>query len=264
MKHCSSGCNNNTRSLGNIVNIGNLTNFSPRMSLTLIQPRHNYAPYEGLGHVHLSAPLPSVKARLQIAGIRDIELLDANITPINYENLSWIVGFNLVGAPYIPEVLDVMERMPKDVEILLWGQIIGSLSDEEFMRIFHTKGRTNIHNGNNPETLDNIVRSETTRYTFYRMYRYDICLCWYRWWTYETLSRENSLSMFLRDVNTIAISAKQRKEDQRHIANSHDFKMNSHISYHVRRVFDSIRCLFICPIWISCRLQKNYRNFSMW
>jgi 2-iminoacetate synthase ThiH len=123
------------------------------MSLTLIQPRHNYAPDEGLGHVHLSAPLPSVKARLQIAGIRDIQLLDANITPINYENLSWIVGFNLVGAPYIPEVLYVIEHTTRDVEILLWGQIIGSLSDEEFMRIFHKTGRKNIHNGNNLHTL---------------------------------------------------------------------------------------------------------------
>lgn len=127
------------------------------MVLTLIQPRHNYAPTEGLGHIHLSAPLPSVKARLQMAGIRDIELLDANITTPDYEHLSWIVGFNLVGAPYIPEVLNIIERIPRDVEILLWGQIIGSLSDEEFMRIFHTKGRTNIHNGNNPETLGSIV-----------------------------------------------------------------------------------------------------------
>lgn len=130
---------------------------SNTMSITLIQPRHNYAPTEGLWHVHLSAPLPSVKARLQIAGIRDIQLLDANITTPDYEHLSWIVGFNLVGAPYIPEVLNIIERIPRDVEILLWGQIIGSLSNHEFMRIFHTKGRTNIHNGNNPETLGSIV-----------------------------------------------------------------------------------------------------------
>jgi hypothetical protein len=58
------------------------------MSITLIQPRHNYAPTEGLGHIHLSAPLPSVKARLQIAGIRDIQLLDANIRTPDYEHLS--------------------------------------------------------------------------------------------------------------------------------------------------------------------------------
>lgn len=126
------------------------------MSITLIQPRHNYAPEEWSWHIHLSASLPSVGARLRIAWISGIQILDANITPVDYEHLSWVVGFNLVGAPYIPEVLRIIEKIPRDVEILLWGQIIGSLSNQEFMRIFHRQ-RTNIYNGNNREKLAQIV-----------------------------------------------------------------------------------------------------------
>ena len=72
------------------------------MKLALIQPRHNYAPSEGLGHVYMPTSLLTVGARLLSAGV-EVEFHDENIRPkdvsANY------VGFNLLGAPYIPEVI---------------------------------------------------------------------------------------------------------------------------------------------------------------
>ncbi len=124
------------------------------MPITLIQPRHSYADDVWQGHIHLSAPLLSVKARLQAAGITGIGYIDENVTPHPSYPQEGVVGINLIGSPYIPVVLDMIKRIPEQVNILLGGQIIWSLTPEEFDAIFRKNNpRHTIQNGNNPSIL---------------------------------------------------------------------------------------------------------------
>ncbi|MDD2870784.1 MAG: radical SAM protein [Candidatus Gracilibacteria bacterium] len=129
-------------------------------NITLIQPRHNYAPQEGFGHIYLSAPLLSFKARLlKVLGNTKIDYLDANFSAPDYSKLDGIVGINLVGAPYIPEVLKIIEKLNDDVDIILGGQIISSLTEEEFYKIFNQK-RKRVINGNIDKNIEDLFGLE--------------------------------------------------------------------------------------------------------
>ncbi|MBI1970692.1 radical SAM protein [Candidatus Woesearchaeota archaeon] len=114
----------------------------------LVQPRHNYAPSvseSSIGHVYLPSSLLTVGARLLGAGI-DITVHDENIRP--YKQTSDLVGITLVGAPYIPEVIDlqyvIIERSGKKTTFLLGGQVITGLTPPQFKRLFGASS----HNGN--------------------------------------------------------------------------------------------------------------------
>jgi len=92
--------------------------------ITIIQPRHSYASETGDGHIHLSAPALSAMARIEIATVlsgqeRNFTYLDENLQAIDYSQLEGIVGFNLVGAPYIPVVVEKIKQVPQDVSIVL-------------------------------------------------------------------------------------------------------------------------------------------------
>ena len=76
------------------------------MKIDLIQPRHNYAPKEGVGHIYMPTSLLTAGARLLNAGI-DVTFHDENLRPL--EVSSNYVGFNLLGAPYIPEVIKLQQ-----------------------------------------------------------------------------------------------------------------------------------------------------------
>lgn len=65
-----------------------------------------------------------MKARLQAAGITGIGYIDENVTPHPSYPQEGVVGINLIGSPYIPVVLDMIKRIPEQVNILLGGQII--------------------------------------------------------------------------------------------------------------------------------------------
>ena len=137
--------------------------------MTFIQPRHNYAPESGDGHIHLSAPLITIMSRIRNAiGGEMIEMtyLDENFEGERGEIESDIVGVNLVGAPYIPEAIKIIKRVRAGATILLGGQIINSV-DEDFDRLFKgVRNDVTVFNGNQEqilkETLDisNIPRQE--------------------------------------------------------------------------------------------------------
>lgn len=129
--------------------------------ITFIQPRHNYAEKEWEWHIYLSSPLLSVKSRL-LKVLWDkigIKYIDANFEEPDYSELKWTVWINLVWAPYIPVVLDLIKQIWKDVNIVLWWQIIWSLSDKEFEKIFNN-GRNNIINWNKTDNLEKIFNLE--------------------------------------------------------------------------------------------------------
>ena len=130
------------------------------MEITFIQPRHNYAWEDWLWHIHLSSPLLSVKARLLAVlwNNQTIRFIDANFENPNYQKLTWIVWVNLVWAPYIPEVIKIIEQISENTTILLWWQIISSLTDSEFQELFNKRG--NVINWNVSDKLEELFNLE--------------------------------------------------------------------------------------------------------
>lgn len=129
-------------------------------SITLIQPRHNYAAKEWLWHIYLSSPLLSFKSRvLSVLPEQKIDFIDANFDEPYYSKLQWIVWINLVWAPYIPEVIKIIEKLSNDVNIILWWQIVSSLTEKEFNKIFNNSWKKVI-NWNIDENIENLLNLE--------------------------------------------------------------------------------------------------------
>ena len=63
------------------------------LKIDLIQPRHNYAPPYGLGHVYMPTSLLTIAARLLHAGV-DVTIHDENIEPAKIT--SNYIGINLL------------------------------------------------------------------------------------------------------------------------------------------------------------------------
>lgn len=123
------------------------------MTADLIQPRHNYALTEGLGHVYMPTSLLTVGARLLKSGI-DVKFHDENLNPAQIS--SDYVGFNLLGAPYIPEVIKLQERIRKKIgekTFLVGGQVVSGLSPDQLKRLFGSS----TYNGNDDSTLARIL-----------------------------------------------------------------------------------------------------------
>lgn len=127
-----------------------------------LQPRHSYAPDEGKGHVHLSAPLVTLMARLKAAGFsgemvhRDenfAEVADPT-APLEDE----LVAVNLLGAPYIPKAIEIIKRARAGATVVLGGQIVESLG-EDFDRLF-AQGRPDVTvvNGMRAGVLEDIFK----------------------------------------------------------------------------------------------------------
>ena len=134
------------------------------VKVDLIQPRHNYAPAvseSALWHVYMPTSLLTAAARLIAAGV-DVELHDENIKPMQLS--SSYVGINLLGAPYIPEVIklqkEIDERVQEKAIYLLGGQVVSSspngLSQKQFKRLFGDSA----YNGNDDKTLASVLGIE--------------------------------------------------------------------------------------------------------
>ncbi len=114
------------------------------MKIDLIQPRHNYATVKGLGQVYMPTSLFMAGARLLSAGV-DVEFHDENLRPRQVS--SEYVGFNLLGAPYIPEVIRLQKDIKKECgekTFLVGGQVVSGLSESQLQRLFEIQ----THNGN--------------------------------------------------------------------------------------------------------------------
>ena len=123
------------------------------MKIDLVQPRHNYAPKEGVGHIYMPTSLLTVGARLLNAGA-EVTFHDENIKPL--EVSSDYVGFNLLGAPYIPEVIKLQEKIRQEQgekTFLVGGQVVSGLSQNQLERLLGTS----THNGNDDSTLAKVL-----------------------------------------------------------------------------------------------------------
>ncbi|MFC2135944.1 radical SAM protein [Bacteroidota bacterium] len=122
------------------------------MKIDLIQPRHNYAPArskEEFGHIYLPTSLLTVGSRLLDAGV-DVEIHDENLRPRQIS--SEYVGFNLLGAPYIPEVIRAQKEIGEKT-YLVGGQVVSGLSKDQLRRLFGDS----THNGNDDFELSRIL-----------------------------------------------------------------------------------------------------------
>jgi hypothetical protein len=123
------------------------------MKAELIQPRHNYAPKEGLGHVYMPTSLLTISARLLNAGV-DVTFHDENIKTA--EVAADYVGFNLLGAPYIPDVIKLQDEIRKesgDKTFLVGGQVVSGLNPDQLKRLFGTS----TYNGNDDSILARVL-----------------------------------------------------------------------------------------------------------
>ncbi len=127
------------------------------MKIDLIQPRHNYAPSpieNPIGHVYMPTSLLTAGARLLDAGL-EVKFHDENVKP--YENSSDFIGINLLGAPYIPEVIKLQKRIDgetgKNNTYFLGGQVINGLTSDQFRKLFWN----NSYNGNDDGVLESIL-----------------------------------------------------------------------------------------------------------
>ncbi len=129
--------------------------------IDLIQPRHNYAPPISecyIGHVYMPTSLLTAAARLLAAGV-DIELHDENTKPLQLS--SNYVGINLLGTPYIPEVIRLQKEIDKNsqekITYLLGGQVLSEglqgITPSQFKRLFGDSS----HNGNNDTTIERVL-----------------------------------------------------------------------------------------------------------
>lgn len=119
--------------------------------ITLVQPRHVYAPLRGDGHIHLSAPLIMAGARMEAGGYAEVDFIDENFGDASLDVFDAdTVGINLVGAPYIPKAIQMIrDRVRNGTRVLLGGQIIDNLSDAEFEQLFCSiRSDVEVVNGN--------------------------------------------------------------------------------------------------------------------
>ena len=123
------------------------------MKLDMIQPRHNYAPREGLGHVYMPTSLFTAGARIIDAGV-DVKFHDENLKPRQIS--SDYVGFNLLGSPYIPEVIRLQKEINEkngEKTFFVGGQVVSGLSPYQFKQLFGDS----TYNGNNDFELARVL-----------------------------------------------------------------------------------------------------------
>ncbi len=113
------------------------------MTKTLImQPRHNYAPDHGEGHLYLPTSPLTFAARILAAG-GDVDIADENIRPADTDRYDTI-GANLVGLPYVPVVRDRFRHALDygQQNIMLGGVVVAGLT--RTMKKIHSNKREQI------------------------------------------------------------------------------------------------------------------------
>jgi hypothetical protein len=114
--------------------------------LSLVQPRHSYAPASGRGHVYSPTSLWTVAARLMAAGAHDVEIIDLNVTPgVSPQGPS--LGFNVVGSPYLAQVQDRCSAWARERPALVGGQVVAGLTDPQLRAIFGDTAVSGLDDG---------------------------------------------------------------------------------------------------------------------
>jgi len=134
-------------------------------SITLIQPRHIYAPDpldEKFGHIYMPTSLLTIGSILLNAHI-DVSIHDENLNDFVINNN--IIGVNLIGSPYIPYAVDLSNKLEakfgkKNYKLILGGQVVSGLTDKQRQFLF---GSDSI-NGNNFDALSDILNIDKKKF----------------------------------------------------------------------------------------------------
>lgn len=122
--------------------------------VTLLQPRHSLAPQKGQGQIYLPSSILTAASRIIAAG-GHVEIQDANMRPPEFTNP--IVASNVVGAPYIPIVIEMKKQITAalgpNAQYILGGQAISGLTPDQFQRLFDK----NTFDGNDDATLKKLL-----------------------------------------------------------------------------------------------------------
>ncbi len=142
-----------------------------KKSITLIQPRHSYAPDTGIGHIYMPNSLMTIGAQMHEAGY-DVDLYDLNIEKAEVK--SNIVGINLLAGSHISEVQNIISAIRQgygnDIKVVLGGQILAPGRDIKHQKApgwsyntgitseqFHKLFGHNVYNGMVTDTLLKIL-----------------------------------------------------------------------------------------------------------
>ncbi|MBU0458208.1 radical SAM protein [Patescibacteria group bacterium] len=119
--------------------------------ISLLQPRHSYAPEKGQGHVYSNTSLWTAASRIIQAGGEVTQIDDENLRP--FEPKSDIVGMNVIGTAYINVVRKRMKDL-SETRLVVGGQVINGLTGiDKFTSSNRTQMQTlfgkEVVNGNN-------------------------------------------------------------------------------------------------------------------
>jgi MoaA/NifB/PqqE/SkfB family radical SAM enzyme len=125
-----------------------------------LQPRHNCAPDSGDGHIHLSAPLITIMSQVYAAtkGALAMDYRDENFACERGEIEADIIAVNLVGAPYIPEAIQVIKRARNGSTVILGGQIVDSVKDDFAQLFCSVRTDLRVVNGNDLKVLAKVLQ----------------------------------------------------------------------------------------------------------
>lgn len=101
--------------------------------LHLHQVRHPYAPKQGFGEIYLPSSLLIAGQQMSQSGYEISQVTDGNINHFKPQE-DELLGISVIGAPYIPEVQNLIAQVRS--QVILGGQIINGLSDIEFKKLF--------------------------------------------------------------------------------------------------------------------------------
>lgn len=119
---------------------GAIMQSNSKKKIVLINPQHSY----GGKLIYLNGSLTAIAAMLMAMG-HAVTVIDLNIDHLKDEvvelalKAAEFIGITLTGAPYIPETLVLipyLRSVNAVAPILLGGQVIEKLSDEELSRIY--------------------------------------------------------------------------------------------------------------------------------
>lgn len=132
--------------------------------ISLIQPRHTYAPdpeIEHIGHIYMPTSLLAAATILLNAGL-EISIIDENIETYSFDHN--IMGINLVGAPYIPAAIhyanSLKARYNNDFLLLIGGKVVSGLTEYQITKLFGP----NVINGNKFSKLSKHFKIELNKF----------------------------------------------------------------------------------------------------
>ncbi len=118
-------------------------------AISLVQPRHSYAPEKGIGHVYMPMSVLMPAARIMEAGGEVADIQDLNLQPMADSGHAGIVGVSLLGAPYIPEVeKQIVKAVGSHTRLAVGGQVVSGLTERQRHRLF---GKNSIHGNDDAE-----------------------------------------------------------------------------------------------------------------